>query len=80
MKADEAIAQAERSNMASVKTMQGYLHIYAPFNGVIVQRNVSPGALVAPGKATDQPMLILQDIGKLRLEVAIPEDYVDKVD
>ncbi|MES2425569.1 MAG: efflux RND transporter periplasmic adaptor subunit [Bacteroidota bacterium] len=80
MKADNAIAQAERSNMASVKTMQGYLRIYAPFDGTIVERNVSPGALVAPGKTTDQPMLALQDTHKLRLEVAIPENYVDKVD
>ena len=80
MKSDLAIANSEKSNVASVKTMQGYLRIYAPFNGTIVQRNVSPGALVAPGKATDQPMLILQDTRKLRLEVAIPENYVDKVD
>lgn len=80
MKADEAMAQSEHSNVASVKTMQGYLNIYAPFDGMIIQRNVSPGALVAPGKSTDQPMLVLQDINKLRLEVFIPEDYVDKVD
>jgi membrane fusion protein (multidrug efflux system) len=80
MKADNAVAQSERSNVESVRTMQGYLRIYAPFDGMIVQRNVSPGALVAPGKATDQPILVLQDIRKLRLVVAIPEDYVDKVD
>jgi membrane fusion protein (multidrug efflux system) len=80
MKSDNAIAQSELSNVQSVRTMQGYLRIYAPFDGVIVQRNVSPGALVAPGKTTDQPMLVLQDTRKLRLEVAIPENYVDKVD
>lgn len=80
MKADAAIANSERSNVASVKTMLGYLHIYAPFDGMIVQRNISPGALVAPGKSTDQPMLVLQDTRKLRLQVDIPEDYVDKVD
>jgi len=80
MKADQAMAQSENSNVESVRTMQGYLRIYAPFDGMIVQRNVSPGALVAPGKATDQPMLVLQDINKMRLTVSIPEDYVDKVD
>jgi membrane fusion protein (multidrug efflux system) len=80
MKADDAMAQSERSNVESVKTMLEYLNIYAPFDGMIIQRNVSPGALVAPGKSTDQPMLVLQDINKLRLEVFIPEDYVDKVD
>jgi membrane fusion protein (multidrug efflux system) len=80
MKADQAMAQSEHSNVESVRTMQGYLRIYAPFDGMIIERNVSPGALVAPGKATDQPMFILQDIHKMRLTVDIPEDYVDKVD
>ena len=80
MKADQAMAQSELSTVASVKTMEGYLQIYAPFNGMIIDRNVSPGALVAPGKATDQPMFVLQDIHKMRLTVDIPEDYVDKVD
>jgi RND family efflux transporter MFP subunit len=80
MKADEAMVQSERSNVESVKTMFGYLKIYAPFDGMIIQRNISPGALVAPGKTTDQPMLIIQDAHKMRLTVYIPEDYVDKVD
>jgi RND family efflux transporter MFP subunit len=80
MKADQAMAQSEHSNVESVRTMQGYLRIYAPFDGMIIVRNVSPGALVSPGKATDQPMFILQDIRKMRLTVDIPEDYVDKVD
>jgi len=80
MKADLAMAQSEHSNVEAVRTMQGYLRVYAPFDGMIVQRNVSPGALVAPGKETDQPMLIIQDVDKMRLTVYIPEDYVDKVD
>ncbi len=80
MKADEAKTQAEHSNVAAVKTLFEYLRIYAPFDGMIIQRNVSPGALVAPGKTGDQPMLILQDVHKMRLTVYIPEDYVDKVD
>ncbi|HEK22023.1 MULTISPECIES: efflux RND transporter periplasmic adaptor subunit [unclassified Mucilaginibacter] len=80
MKADEAVALSEKSNVNSVKDVQDYLNIRAPFDGVIVQRNVSAGALVGPGKSTDQPMLVLQDNKKLRLEVMIPENYVDKVD
>jgi membrane fusion protein (multidrug efflux system) len=80
MKASGAKAQAQHSNVEAVKTMLGYLRIYAPFDGMIIQRNVSPGALVAPGKTGDQPILILQDIHKMRLTVDIPEDYVDKVD
>ena len=80
MKASQAKAQAQHSNVEAVRTMLGYLRIYAPFDGMIIQRNVSPGALVAPGKTGDQPILVLQDIHKMRLTVDIPEDYVDKVD
>jgi len=80
MKADDAIARSEQSNVNSVKAVQDYLNIRAPFDGTITQRNVSPGALVSPGKGTDQPMLVLQDTRKLRLEVYIPEDFADKID
>lgn len=79
MKADQAMVNSERSNVESVRTMEDYLKIYAPFDGMITQRNISPGTLVSPGKTADQPMLVLQDINKLRLLVYIPEDYVDKV-
>ncbi len=80
MKADNAMVNSERSNVESARSMNGYLKIYAPFDGVITQRNISPGTLVSPGKTSDQPMLVLQDVSKLRLVVYIPEDYVDKVD
>lgn len=81
MKADEAIVLSERSNMESMSNIKSYLTITAPFNGMIVQRNVSAGALVGPGsKSNDLPMLVLQHLEKLRLEVYIPEAYVDKVD
>jgi RND family efflux transporter MFP subunit len=80
MKVDQAIAESEHSNVEAVKTMIGYLRIAAPFDGTIIQRNISPGALVAPGKPSDQPLLILQEQHKMRLTVYIPEEYVNKVD
>lgn len=81
MKADEAIVNSEKSNVESMSNIENYLTITAPFTGVIVQRNISAGALVGPGsKSNDQPMLVLQYLEKLRLEVYIPEAYVDKVD
>jgi RND family efflux transporter MFP subunit len=81
MRADEAVVLSERSNVESMSNIKSYLTITAPFNGVIIQRNVSSGALVGPGsKNNDLPMLVLQHLEKLRLEVYIPEAYVDKVD
>src|ERR1700761_2956129 len=38
MKADEAMANSEHSNVQSVQTMEDYLKIYAPFDGMIIQR------------------------------------------
>ena len=78
MRADEAIVLVEKSTMESMKNVKGYLTITAPFSGIIVQRNISVGALVGP--ANDKPMVVLQSLDKLRLEVFIPEAYVDKVD
>jgi RND family efflux transporter MFP subunit len=81
MKADDAIVMAEKSNVDMMKNVTSYLTIKAPFDGVITQRNISAGALVGPGsKLNDQPMLVLQHLQKLRLEVFIPEAYVDQVD
>jgi membrane fusion protein (multidrug efflux system) len=52
------------------------LVIRAAFDGVITQRNVDPGTLVGTGK---EPMFVLENIGKLRLRVAIPESYTSAI-
>ena len=81
MKADDARVMAEKSNIDVMNNIKSYLVIRAPFDGFIIQRNISSGALVGPGtKTNDQPMLVLQHLKKLRLEVFIPEAYVDQVD
>ncbi|MFT3704410.1 MAG: efflux RND transporter periplasmic adaptor subunit [Agriterribacter sp.] len=81
MKADEAVVMSEKSNVSSMNNIKAYLTVTAPFNGTITQRNISSGALVGPGsKVNDQALLVLQQLQKLRLEVFIPEAYVDKVD
>jgi multidrug efflux pump subunit AcrA (membrane-fusion protein) len=46
--------------------------IAAPFDGVITQKFVEPGAVVGPGS----PVVALQDTSDLELEVALPEDQV----
>jgi membrane fusion protein (multidrug efflux system) len=80
-RADQAISQAESANVSSMRSIQKYLTITAPFAGSVIQRNISAGALVGPGsKNNDNAMLVLQSVGKLRLEVYIPEAYVENVD
>jgi membrane fusion protein, multidrug efflux system len=69
--------QAKHAAEAAVKIeseLQSYLRITAPFDGVVTERLVHPGALVGPG--ANPVLLTIQQISKLRLVVAVPEEYV----
>jgi len=72
MDADSALCNAEKLNWQMQETMMGYLQVTAPFNGVITERNVHPGALVS-ATAKDKPMLELKQVDRLRLQTDIPE-------
>ncbi len=70
----EASVHAEEERLRSLKALEGYLIIRAPFDGVITERNVHPGALVGPPSgAAGTPMLRLETVKRLRLTVAVPE-------
>ena len=65
---------AAEASVKSEKDLQAYLRITAPFDGVVSERLVHPGALVGPG--ANPVLLTLQQISQLRLVVAVPEEYV----
>ena len=72
--ADSALSNAEKANWQMQQTMLGYLTVSAPFDGIITQRNVHPGALVS-AETKDKPMLELKQVSHLRLQVDIPEGF-----
>lgn len=61
--------------------LQGFEKVYAPFSGVITQRNIDIGSLIeAANSNTPQAQLFhLDSINKLRLYVPVPEVYVHEV-
>jgi len=72
-----ARAQASQAASAAVraqKDMEAYLTITAPFDGVVTDRFVHPGALVGPG--ADPVLLVIQQVSRLRLVVPVPEEDV----
>jgi membrane fusion protein (multidrug efflux system) len=72
--------QAAQASARALRTMQGYLTIYAPFSGVITERNVHPGALVGPSAGPGQlPPLRLEQLARLRLVVAVPEAVIGDI-
>jgi membrane fusion protein (multidrug efflux system) len=70
----QAGLNAERSRVDSLRALESYLYVRAPFDGVVTERNVHPGALVGPPAGpTAQPMLRVSKIDHLRVTVAVPE-------
>jgi RND family efflux transporter MFP subunit len=72
----EAVRAAEAA-LRFLQDMSIYLRVTAPFDGVITDRLVHPGALVKPD--SEPPLLILQQISRLRLVVAVPEQNVGAI-
>jgi membrane fusion protein (multidrug efflux system) len=70
----ENSSRAARASAQSLKDLEGYLKVTAPFDGVITTRFVHPGALVGPAAGSSAtPLLRLEDNSRLRLVIAVPE-------
>ncbi|MGD9851547.1 MAG: efflux RND transporter periplasmic adaptor subunit [Nitrospirales bacterium] len=69
--------EALEARLQSLETMEQYLRVLAPFDGVITQRNVHPGAVVGPDVVSGRvlPLLRLEQVARLRLIVPVPEAY-----
>lgn len=85
MMSDSALSQAAEENLraanaqlASQEQFVQYLSVKAPFDGNIIERNVSPGDLVGPEPGS-KPLFIIEDRSKLRLTIAVPENLSNAV-
>ena len=78
VKSLEDSENAAKEALRSVQEIEGYLRITAPFDGVVTERNVHPGALVGPAGASGVtvPMARIQTIARLRLGIPVPETYI----
>jgi len=82
--ADRAQVKAQQENVGAAKQAlqaisetEAYLQVRAPFDGVVTERNVHPGALVGPAGAAAGavPMLRIETLSRLRVVVPVPETY-----
>jgi RND family efflux transporter MFP subunit len=69
--------KAAEAVLNSRKDLLSYLKISAPFDGVVTERLVHPGALVGPGN--DIALLTVQQVSRLRLVVPVPEEDVSGI-
>lgn len=70
-------SNAAEAGVRALRDLLAYLRITAPFDGVITERQVHPGALVGPGN--DNVLLVLQQVAHLRLVVPVPEEDVSGI-
>jgi membrane fusion protein (multidrug efflux system) len=78
----QALFKADQQKVNSLETLDGYLVVTAPFDGIITERNVHPGALVGPPNEPLQsavPMLRIEQVSHLRLTVPVPDADVGAI-
>jgi membrane fusion protein, multidrug efflux system len=76
MLTDSANFVAAQSGAAAYDQLKSYLVIRSAFDGVVTQRAVDPGTLV--GRSAS-PLIVIENLSKLRLRVAVPEAYTTSI-
>jgi RND family efflux transporter MFP subunit len=79
--AKKSIVQSADANLRRLQELKSFEHVYAPFSGVITQRNVDTGTLINSGNAgtTGKSLFALAQIDPLRVFVAVPQAYAPSV-
>lgn len=77
MESAQSAYDAAKAGTAHSSQIQQYLRITAPFDGVIIQRNVSAGALAGTGGNT--PLFMMAQNNRLRLTLSLPEKHASSV-
>ena len=65
---------AAEANVRRLEDLESFKHVYAPFTGVLVKRNVDPGALINAGSAGTE-LFILAKVDPLRVFTNVPQNY-----
>src|SRR5215831_10792916 len=77
LKAQQDNVSAAQQALQAITQTEAYLQVKAPFDGVVTERNVHPGALVGPAGAPGVavPMVRIETLSRLRVIVPVPETY-----
>ena len=76
LKAQQDNISAAQQALQAIAQTEAYLQVKAPFDGVVTERNVHPGALVGPaGGAGAVPMVRIETLSRLRVVVPVPQNY-----
>jgi membrane fusion protein, multidrug efflux system len=78
--AKRAIVQSASANVRRLEELKSFQKVYAPFAGVVTQRNVDIGTLINAGNGgTSQQLFYLAQTDPIRLYVNVPEAYAPSI-
>jgi RND family efflux transporter MFP subunit len=78
-RATAATAAAAVADADKYRTLEGYTRITAPFDGVVTERYVDPGALIQTGSPSELPIIRLSENQLLRLDFPVSVTYAGAV-
>jgi len=75
--ARRAMALSAEANVKRLEEMESFKRVYAPFRGIITQRNVDTGTLINAGNGgtATKEMFDLAQIDPMRVYVSVPQAY-----
>ena len=75
--AKKAMVQSADANVKRLEEMESFKRVYAPFTGIITQRNVDPGTLINAGNGgtATKEMFDLAQIDPMRVYVSVPQSF-----
>lgn len=77
--AARATVKTAQVSLDRTRTNLAYTEIYAPIEGVVVERNVEPGQTVAASMSTPQLFLIANDLTDLEILAAVDESDIGQI-
>jgi RND family efflux transporter MFP subunit len=77
--ANIAQVKAAQANVDRLVAEEGFKRLSAPFDGIVTARATDIGALINVGAAGGAQLFVVSEIGKLRVYVNVPQNYVPSV-
>ena len=74
--AAEQAAATARAEVARARAMLDEARILAPFDGVIIRKDIETGDVTSPGK----PLLVLEDHANLRFRASVKEQDIPRIE
>ena len=75
--AKRAMVDSSAANVKRLEEMESFKRVYAPFTGILTQRNVDPGTLINAGNGGNatKEMFDLAQIDPMRVYVSVPQSF-----